>query len=324
VPRPPVSVVAALAAALVAPAMPGCGEGRSLVPRGSADGEPPPIHEPDPDPCARTTEGAPWLVFASRRSGSYDLLVARADGTCVAAITSGPAEDLHPSWGPGDVVAFTSDRGGALRIWLHDLATGEDSQLAAGDLRATTPVFSPDGAWIAFEGSAAGATQSDVHVVAAEGGIPVAITSGGQDDGGPAWSPDAMTLYFVSNRSGAHDVYSAPAAGGTATRMTTGSRIVGRPVVTPDGAALLYARTVSGSTATEIVRLDLATRAVTAVSSQDDSEPAIDPSGTLIALRSFRSGAANLFVASAANGANALAITDDAASDGAPAFAPVR
>jgi hypothetical protein len=93
-------------------------------------------------------------------------------------------------------------------------------------------------------------------------------------------------------------------------------------VVTPDGAALLYARTVSGSTATEIVRLDLATRGVTIVSSQDDSEPAVDPSGTLLALRSFRSGAANLYVESTADGASSIPITDDAASDGAPAFRP--
>ena len=112
------------------------------------------------------------------------------------------------------------------------------------------------------------------------------------------------------------------AGGGAAARVTTGSRIVGKPGVAPGGAALYYSRTVSGGTATEVVRHDLGTGAVAVVSSQADSEPAVSPDGSLLALRSFRSGKADLWIASAVDGSGAAPLTTDVASDGAPSFAP--
>lgn len=283
----------------------------------------PAVETPDPDPCARSTPGAPWLVYASRASGTYDLVVVRADGSCATPVTSGAADDLYPSWAPDDRIAFASDREGAQGIWLHDLETGLDAPLAVGELSATSPAFSPDGAQIAFEGRAPGSLQTDVYVVASTGGTPVQLTSSTANDAGPAWSPDGQTVYFVSTRTGRYDVFSVPAAGGGATQVTSSSRVIGKPVVAPAGDALYHARTVSGSASTEVVRFDLATSSVTVVSRQDDSEPAIDPAGGRLALRSFRSGSADLFVVDAADGANPLALTDDPASDGAPAFAPI-
>lgn len=276
-----------------------------------------------PDPCARSTQGAPWLVYASRASGSYDLVVVRADSTCAAPLTSGAGDDLYPSWSIDDRIAFASDRDGALGIWIHDLGTGVDAPLMIGDLAASSPAFSPDGTKVAFEGRAPGALQTDVYVVAVTGGAAVQLTSSTSNDAGPAWSPDGLTLYFVSSRTGWYDVFAVPAAGGDAAQVTTKSRIIGKPVVAPDGSALHYARTVSGGSTTEVVRFDLATSAIQIVSSLDDSEPAIDPSGGRLAIRSFRSGSADLFVEDAADGAHPLALTADAASDGAPAFAPI-
>jgi TolB protein len=150
----------------------------------------------------------------------------------------------------------------------------------------------------------------------------VNLADSGADDTAPAWSPDGGTVYFVSTRTGAYEIFAVAASGGPATQITTGSRIIGRPAATPDGAALLFARRVSGGTATEVVRLDLGTGAATVVTSQDDSEPAISPDGSRIALRSFRSGDADLVVLDAAGGGHPVAITSDPASDGAPAFAP--
>ena len=282
-----------------------------------------PARQPTADPCARSTPGAAWLVYSSRASGSYDLVMIRADGTCATPLTSGAADDLYPSWSITDWIAFASDRGGALGVWIHDLSAGFDVPLSVGDLTASSPAFSPDGKRIAFEGHAPATLQTDVYVVAATGGVPVQLTTSASNDAGPVWSPDGLSIYFVSTRTGLYDVFSVPAAGGDATQVTTGSRIVGRPAVAPSGDALYYARTVSGSSSTEVVRFDLATSACAIISSQDDSEPAMDPSGGRIAIRSFRSGTADLVVVDAADGAHAVPLTDDPASDGAPAFAPI-
>lgn len=285
---------------------------------GGAGSPPPP--DPGPDGCALAAEGAPWLAFASRRTGDYEIWRARADGTCLAQISHDPAVDLFPTWS-GTTVVYASERGGALRLWAHALATGTEAALEMGDLvAATAPAFSPDGAWLAFEGRAPGATTSDVWLVPAGGGTPVALAPHAADDGGPAWSPDGQTVYFVSLRSGRYDVWSVPVAGGAPVAVTTSSRIVGKPAPSADGAALVYARTVSGASTTEVVRRDLATGEVTVLTSQDDSEPAISPDGARLAVRSFRDGHADIVVA-APDGSGAVLLTSDAASDGVPAFA---
>jgi TolB protein len=293
---------AALAAALLA----ACG---------ASGGRP----SPPPPPCAPGSPGAPWLAFSSLRSGNYEIWRARADGSCLAQVTDDPGMDLDPSWSRS-ALAFASDRRGALGLWLHDLATGEETAVeTAGLASATQPAFSPDGTRLAFEGRA-GTGTADVYVVPASGGAPVALTTDPADDAGPAWSPDGRTVYFVSTRSGVHDVWSVPAAGGDPEQVTTRSGIIGKPAVTPDGAALLYARgAVSGRS--EVVRRELATGLVTVVTSADDSEPALAPSGRLVAVRSYRAGHADLVVVWL-DGAPAVALTDDDASDGAPAFAP--
>jgi TolB protein len=311
---PPGSVLR-LAASVAAAAVLACGRGTSTPPG------PPPL-----DPCALGTPGAPWLAFASRRTGDYEIWRARSDGTCFTQVTHDPSMDLYPSWSRTSI-AFASDRSGALRIWLHDLATGAETPLATGDLAsATGPAFSPDGTMVAFEGRTTGSPTSDIYVVPADGGTPVAVTSDPDDDGGPAWSPDGRTLYFVSLHTGQYDVWAVPAAGGAAVPVTTGSRIVGKPVVSPDGASIVFARTISGSAGTEVVRLDLGTNTTIVVSSQDDSEPALAPAGAAgpaLAVRSFRAGHADV-VLEALDGAGAMQLTNDDASDGAPAFAPLR
>jgi TolB protein len=272
-----------------------------------------------PPPCAPGSPGALWIAFASLRSGNYDIWRARADGTCLDQVTDDAGTDLDPTWSRG-AIAFVSDRGGALGLWRHDLTTGADAEIPTlGLASATQPAFSPDGAVLAFEGRV-GSGGADVYVVPAAGGSPVALTADPTDAAGPAWSPDGRTVYFVSARGGVHDVWSVPAAGGDPEQVTTGSGIIGKPAVTPDGAALLYARVVA-SGGTEVVRRELATGRLDVVTSADDSEPAPSPSGDRVAVRSYRAGHADVVVV-ALDGAPAVPLTNDDASDGAPAFAP--
>ncbi len=298
--------LAVLAAALAA-----CGGGS-----GGHQGDVP----PPPDPCALDTPGAAWLAFASHRTGDYEIWMARADGTCPAQVTHEPAADLFPTWAGGRIV-FESERGGVQGLWAHDLATGAETPIDTGDLAsATSPAFSPDGTRLAFEGRAAGATTSDVYVLAAAGGAPSALEAVPAGGGGPAWASDGQTVYFVSVRTGSYDVWAVPAGGGDAVRVTTGSGIVGKPAVSADGASIVYARSIAGASGTEVVRQDLVTGSIAVVSSLDDSEPALSADGRLIAVRSFRAGHADVIV-EAPDGSGAVFVTSDAPSDGAPAFA---
>jgi TolB protein len=267
-----------------------------------------------------------WLAFASLRSGDYGLRAVRVDGTCERPLVTAPTLELHPAVSSKGRLAFTSDRSGALRIWQVSPGAGEPSLLDTGDLRATSPAYSPDGATIAFEGQPTGAATTDLYVVPAAGGTPTPLAADPADDAGPAWSPDGSTLYFVSTRSGGYEIHSVVVATGAVSQLTTGSRIVGRPAVGPAGDRLYFARTVAVSTDTEVVRLVLASGVIEVVSSEQDSEPAVSPSGTRLALRTFRYGAANadLVLVNESDGGSAVRLTSNAGSDGSPAFFPRR
>ena len=197
--------------------------------------------------CVGDAPDAPWLAFASNRTGNYEIFVARADGSCARQVTDDPAQDLYPSFGPAGRIAYRSDRNLRVGIRIHDLPTGQDWALEVGTLAATAPAYSPDGTRIAFEARSPGSATSDVFVVPAAGGVPTRLTDDLSDDAGPAWSPDGATVYFVSTRAGPYDVFSVAATGGAAARVTTGSRIVGKPAHRARrGGALLFTHRVGG------------------------------------------------------------------------------
>jgi TolB protein len=298
----------------------GCGQGRAVQP-GTGDGGP----TITPGSCDLSVATPPWFAFSSRRAGNYDVYVEREDGSCLRAITTDAGNDLYAAWAPDrQTLAFASDRGSALRVFVHDFATGTEVPLDVGALSSTSPAYSPDGSTLAFEGRTAGAVTSDIYLVPASGGTPVNLTNDPSANAGPAWSLDGSTVFFVSNRTGPYDVYAVTRGGGPAQAVTTHSRIVGKPAVSPDGTSLAYARTVSGSSTTEVVAYVLATGALRVVTSENDSEPTFSPSGAELVVRSYRTGNPELFLVDLASGAELRQLTDDPASDGAVAFAPPR
>jgi TolB protein len=281
------------------------------------------------DPCAFDTAGAGWLAFGTRERGSWDVEVIRADGTCRRALTEASSQDFNPAWAPGGLVAYDSDRAPGPGLWIHDLRAGTEHRLDLGDLRASSPAFSPDGATLAFEGRSPGLTTGAIYLVAASGGTPRLLTPDApgsstpdpHGNGGPVFTSDGASVYFVSNRSGRYDVYRVPAAGGDAVQVTTGSGIVGKPAVSPDGTALAYARSAAGST-TEVVRYDLASGAATPLTGTGRSDPVFDPAGGRLALRVQYLLTTTIDLLPL-DGSGALRLTSGPGPDGAPAFAPL-
>lgn len=275
---------------------------------------------PREDACRLDAPGAPWIAFAAGVPGHHDLALARADGTCRTPVTSG-GDNLFPSLSPAGAVVFSTDRHGGLELRLHDLATGAERPLPVGPLHAAAPAFSPGGSALAFEARAPGQPAPDVYVMPAAGGPPVPLTDDPGSDAAPAWSPDGATIYFVSDRTGAREVFSVPAAGGAPTPLTSGSGILGRPAVSPDGAALAWAR-AAGAGGSEIVLFTLATGALRVVTGPADSEPAFDPSGARLAVRTLRWGVPAVALLDLADGGGVVRVTAPPDPAGTPAFAP--
>ncbi len=275
------------------------------------------------DPCTIDAPGAAWLAFASNRTGNYDLFLVRADGSCLGPVTDDPAADLAPVWTPGGTIGFASTRSSGIGVYQHVLATGADEGVPIlGSAMPTSPSWSPDGDWLAFEGKIPGANRSDVYLVLANGGSPVPLTSAPGSSAGPVYSPDGATIYFVSNRTGSFLIHRMVAASGEGEAEIPGTTgVLGRPAVSPDGSALAYARAGTGGKG-EVIVHRLSDDQETIVTSLGDADPAFDATGARLAVSSTRGGDTAIWIVDAADGGNAVRVTTPGgtAVDGQPAL----
>lgn len=147
------------------------------------------------------------VAFVSKRSGSYELWIAAADGSASRQLT-----------------AFSQPAPGWSAAVQH-------------------PRWSRDGRQILL--SARADEDFDVFTLRAGGGVPRPITSHVADDVSPVWMDDGRQVYFVSNRTGRWEIWRlAPDDGtldnGQPQQVTTDGV---EPIIdTIDGKRLYYLR----------------------------------------------------------------------------------
>ena len=84
-------------------------------------------------------------------------------------------------------------------LWLVAREGGEARLLTSGSGTKSDPVFSPDGAMIAFTGDYDG--NVDVYVMPSEGGVPRRLTHHPAVDEVVGWAPDGKSILFRSTRN---------------------------------------------------------------------------------------------------------------------------
>ena len=84
-------------------------------------------------------------------------------------------------------------------LWAVGRDGGEASRLTTGVGREFSPLFSPNGQWIAFTGEYDG--NVDVYVMPASGGVPRRLTYHPGADQLAGWTPDGKSVLFVSSRT---------------------------------------------------------------------------------------------------------------------------
>ena len=123
-------------------------------------------------------------------------------------------------------------------LWSVPRDGGEARQLTTGG-HETSPVFSPDGKWIAFSGQYDG--NQDVYVMPADGGEPRRLTWHPGQDAPVGWTNDGKKLLFVSTRDAFADItrlYTIPAQGGVPEVLPMWRALEGS--YSPDGTRMAY------------------------------------------------------------------------------------
>ena len=110
--------------------------------------------------------------------------------------------DLEPDWSPdGRTLAYISDRGGRMNVWLYDFGNNE-SRLLSDEIKGETsfPSWSPDGKEIAFY------TQNYMkkwgfgvlHIAEVSSGRVREVSQGVWVPSKPSWSPDGKRIALMT------------------------------------------------------------------------------------------------------------------------------
>jgi serine/threonine-protein kinase len=116
-------------------------------------------------------------------------------GDAVPVTTDNQVIDLHSVSPDGEWIAFDSDIRGGDDIYKQRLDGGDPYPIADMNGTLYSPVWSPDGAEIAFSRFLAGSTY--ILTVPEAGGIPTQVTTFGTDENA-TWSPNGLTIAFDS------------------------------------------------------------------------------------------------------------------------------
>ncbi len=124
-------------------------------------------------------------------------------------------------------------------LWVVDRSGGGAKRLTSDVGIEIDPLFSPDGAMIAFTGEYDG--NEDVYLMPASGGIPKRLTSHPGADQVVGWTRDGKSILFRSGResyAGFPRLYTVSIAGGMPEALPLPMAVEG--AYSPDGSYLAY------------------------------------------------------------------------------------
>jgi dipeptidyl aminopeptidase/acylaminoacyl peptidase len=135
------------------------------------------------------------IVFASNRTGDYELWSVRTDASLETRLTSDPLADAWPAISPdGNKVVWvrSTTLGGTGHVYVMDLATKQRTQITQQMATYARPRWSPDGSSLAFENADDGSI-----VITTAAGEPLRVfhsPAPGELWARPTWSPDGELL----------------------------------------------------------------------------------------------------------------------------------
>jgi TolB protein len=147
---------------------------------------------------------------------------------------------MAPRFSPDDnKVAFAAEQGGAVNIYVMNLANQSLKRLTDGLAVDTSPSFSPDGQQIVFNSDRGGARE--LYVMNAEGGGVRRISFGAGQYTAPVWSPDGQLIAFVKQQGQSFSV-GVMKPDGSGERILTTSYFADEPTWAPNSRVIMFER----------------------------------------------------------------------------------
>lgn len=216
-----------------------------------------------------------------------------------------PAVDPPPrmggcnfDWSPDGRSLIIADRpagGGSRTLYLLDLSTGARKGLGIQAPFVANPVFSPDGARIAFT-QGPSFLSHDIFVMPSEGGEATQLTADGRWIAGLAWSSDGRSIVFSSRKTGPFSLWSIPSSGGRAQPVALSGTDAYSPHIARKNSRLVYVRNKVNKNLWRVKPGEGGARELIG-STRTSFQPDYSPDGTRIAFASDRTGSYEIWVA---------------------------
>jgi Tol biopolymer transport system component/DNA-binding winged helix-turn-helix (wHTH) protein len=267
---------------------------------------------------ARRAPGASGYYVVSALGGAERLISASSEDPCAGLAWTPDAKAL--------VISEMSEKSQSSALIAISIETGTRRVLTSppkGCLADLSPMFSPDGRWLAF--IRAGDSGSDVHIMPADGGQARRVTFDKDWKEQVAWTPDSREILFSAGAF-ANRLWRIPLRGGDPVAITSGDQSACMPAAARRGQRLAY---VLAANSINLWRINLtgAGLGVTGTSrkliesTRMQKDPQYSPDGKKIAFVSDRSGAPQLWV-SDAEGRNPTQVTSMEGDPGSPNWSP--
>ncbi|NMG82638.1 MAG: hypothetical protein GIS02_00325 [Methanosarcinales archaeon] len=143
---------------------------------------------------------APKIVFASNRSGNFDIWMMNMDGIGLMQLTNSPSNETHPAAVDSKIV-YVSDESGSRDLWSMDLNGSNKQQLTSSAADECMPAWSPIGG-IVYAKRSGGGDDYDLWAMNTDGTGKTQLTNNPSDESSPVFSQSPYQLkvaYAIEN-----------------------------------------------------------------------------------------------------------------------------
>ena len=251
------------------------------------------------------------IVFQNLLRTKFDVRVVNLDSKQMTWITNDFFTTPRPAWAPsGKFIYFSSYRSGGINVWRAPVKRdgalgGALQQVTTGAGQDVEVAVSPAGKRLAYATLRQNADLWRLPVSPQTGlptGNPEAVISTTREDSRGAWSPDARSIAFNSDRAGDMNIWLFSLADANARPLTNGPGGDFQPNWSPDGKKIAFFSSRSGSP--NIWEVDVTGGAPKSLTSNPgvNVNPFFSPDGSHIAFQSDHSGRLEVWVMNADGG----------------------
>lgn len=187
------------------------------------------------------------IIFASNRTGNYDLFSMNADGSALTQLTNTPENEYNARWQPqgagtnGGLIAYFRYAGNDTPngdVWVMQTDGSNPTRLTTASGADDTPVWSPDGARIAFTSMRDG--NREIYVMNSNGTSQQRLTNNSAENWVGDWSPDGTTLIEIGNQTGDYEIYLRRLSDANQQRLTFFPDADNPGFWSPDGSKIFF------------------------------------------------------------------------------------